>query len=206
MFFGISVMLSGCYTHRAIGLLQERKDLPQYDSVPYQPYRLQVNDEIIYRVISLDETLLSALQVNTGSQSGYNDQNVYTYRIYSDGTIDLPFLDPIHIEGLTEAEAQDTVQKYMRELIPDAEVKLALSNKQFLVLGDIGAGVRYIYKERMTIYQALAMTGDVYWNLTCVPTRLSIRNTTISILTTLYMYAEMMRATISRRHILPLSV
>ncbi len=157
----VSVLLTGCYTHRAVGLLQERTDLPQYDSVPYEPYRLQVNDEIIYRVISLDETLVSALQVNTGSQSGYNNQNAYTYRIYSDGTIDLPFLAPIHIEGLTEAEAQDTVQKYMRELIPDAEVKLALSNKQFLVLGDIGTGVRYIYKERMTIYQALAMTGDV---------------------------------------------
>lgn len=158
--FAATFLLTGCYTHRQIGLLQDRKDLPHYDSVPYQPYRLQVNDEIIYRVLTLDETLASTLAVNQSSGS-YGSNNSYTYRIYSDGTVDLPFLPPIRLEGLTELEAQDTVKKYMRELIPDAEVKLALSNKQFIVLGDIGSGIRYIYKERMTIYQALAMTGDV---------------------------------------------
>ena len=157
----LCLLLTGCYTHKQIGLLQDRKDLPQYDSVPYEPYKLQVNDEIIYRVITLDETLAKTLAVNVSGNSGYDRQNAYTYRIYSDGTVDLPFMPPIKLEGLTEKQAQDTVKKYMRELIPDAEVKLALSNKQFVVLGDIGKGVRYIYKERMTIYQALAMTGDV---------------------------------------------
>lgn len=42
--------LTGCYGYRQVGLLQERDDLPQYDSAAYEPYRLQVNDEIIYRV------------------------------------------------------------------------------------------------------------------------------------------------------------
>lgn len=157
----VAVSLTGCYPHRAVGLLQDRDKLPHYDSVPYQPYRLQVNDEIVYRVITLDETLAKTLAVNNAASSNYNNQYAYTYRIYSDGTVDLPFLPPIHLEGLTELEAQDTVKKYMRELIPDAEIKLALYNKQFTVLGDISSGVRYIYKERMTIYQALAMTGDL---------------------------------------------
>ena len=156
-----AVSFTGCYPHRAVGLLQDRDKLPHYDSVPYQPYRLQVNDEIVYRVITLDETLAKTLAVNSSSNANYSTQYAYTYRIYSDGTVDLPFLPPIHLEGLTELEAQDTVKKYMRELIPDAEIKLALYNKQFTVLGDISSGVRYIYKERMTIYQALAMTGDL---------------------------------------------
>lgn len=156
-----AVSFTGCYPHRAVGLLQDRDKLPHYDSVPYQPYRLHVNDEIVYRVITLDETLAKTLAVNSSSANNYNSQYAYTYRIYSDGTVDLPFLPPIHLEGLTELEAQDTVKKYMRELIPDAEIKLALYNKQFTVLGDISSGVRYIYKERMTIYQALAMTGDL---------------------------------------------
>ena len=156
-------LLTSCYTHKQVGLLQERKGLPTYDSVPYQPYRLQVNDEIIYRIITLDETLGKTLAQNLGSTSVSNgaSQYAYSYRIYSDGTVDLPFLPPIKLEGLTELEAQDTVRRYMRELIPDAEVKLALYNKQFTVLGDISSGVRYIYKERMNIYQALAMTGDL---------------------------------------------
>lgn len=159
----MSCLLTGCYTHKQVGLLQDRAKLPHYDSVPYKPYRLQVNDEIIYRIITLDETLGKTLAENLGStnQDGGSNQYAYSYRIYADGTVDLPFLPPIKLAGLTELEAQDTVKRYMRELIPDAEVKLALYNKQFTVLGDISSGVRYIYKERMNIYQALAMTGDL---------------------------------------------
>ena len=151
--------LTGCYSHKAVGLLQERKNLPQYDSAAYVPYRLQVNDEIIYRVITMDETLAKTILANNNNSG--NTQYANSYRIYSDGTVDLPFMDPIRLEGLTELEAQDTVRKYMRELIPDADVKLAMYNKNFTVLGDISSGVRYIYKDRMTIFQALAMTGDL---------------------------------------------
>jgi len=161
MVLTMSSLLTSCYSHKAVSLLQENPKLPQYDSVPYQPYRLQVNDEIIYRIITLDETLGKTLAADLGSTSNSSTNSAYSYRIYSDGTVDLPFLPPIKLAGLTELEAQDTVKRYMRELIPDAEVKLALYNKQFTVLGDVSAGVRYIYKERMNIYQALAMTGDV---------------------------------------------
>ncbi len=155
----IAMMLAGCYPHREVGLLQERKQLPVYDSAAYTPYRLQVNDEVIYRVITMDETIAKTLLTNNNNSG--NGQYANSYRIYSDGTVDLPFLEPIKLAGLTELEAQDTLKKYMRELIPDAEVKLALYNKQFTVLGDIGSGVKYVYKEHMTIFQALAMTGDL---------------------------------------------
>ncbi len=158
--FIMAMLLTGCYGHKQVGLLQDRKDLPHYDSVGYQPYRLQVNDEIVYRIITLDETLGRTLasDLNSNTGGGYNS---YSYRIYSDGTVNLPFLEPIRLEGLTELEAQDTVKRFMRELIPDAEIKLALYNKYFTVLGDVSSGVRYIYKERMTIYQALAMSGHI---------------------------------------------
>lgn len=155
----IAMVLAGCYPHREVGLLQEGKRIPQYDSTGYEPYRLQVNDEIIYRVFTMDETIAKTLLQNNSQNAGIQYAN--SYRIYADGTVDLPFMEPIHLEGLTELEAQDTVRKYFRELIPDADVKLALYNKQFTVLGDIGSGVRYVYKDRMTIFQALAMTGDL---------------------------------------------
>ena len=54
----VAMTLSGCYSHRVIGYLQEPtkcNKLPVYDSVPYEPYKLRVNDEIIYRLITMDE-------------------------------------------------------------------------------------------------------------------------------------------------------
>ena len=153
----VMTMLTSCYGYRQVGLLQEREDLPVYDSVPYEPYRLQVNDEIIYRVITMDETIAKVFAANNSVGGQYAN----SYRIYSDGTVDIPFLQPIKLEGLTELEAQDTLRKAMREIIPDADVKLAMYNKQFTVLGDANSGTYSIYKERLTIFQALAMTGDL---------------------------------------------
>ncbi len=155
-----AISFSGCYSHRVIGYLQDstkQNPLPQYDSVPYEPYRIRVNDEIIYRIISLDEQMSKMLGTNTYT----NGQYANSYRVHSDGTIDLPFLKPVKIQGLTEVEAQDVVRDAFREIIPDADVKLTLYNKYFSVIGDAHSGQFYIYKEKMNIFQALAMTGDV---------------------------------------------
>ena len=153
----VAVTMSSCYGYRQVGLLQDREDLPQYDSAAYKPYRLQVNDEVIYRVVTMDETIAKTLSANSNGSGQYAN----SYRIYSDGTVDIPFLPPIKLEGLTELEAQDTLRAAFREIIPDADVKLALYNKKFTVLGDANSGTYAIYKERMTIFQALAMTGDL---------------------------------------------
>lgn len=162
LFLGmLALLLSSCYSHRVIGYLQEPtklNKLPVYDTASYEPYRIRVNDEIIYRLITMDETMSKMLGANTNVSSG---QYANSYRVYADGTVDLPFIKPLKIQGLTEVEAQDTLRKAFREIIPDADVKVALYNKYFSVIGDAHSGQYYIYKEKMNIFQALAMTGDV---------------------------------------------
>ena len=162
LFFGlVAVLMSSCYSHRVIGYLQEptkNNKLPVYDSVPYEPYRIRINDEIIYRLITMDETMSKMLGTNNTASSG---QYANSYRVHEDGTIELPFLKPIKIQGLTEVEAKEAIQEAFREIIPDADIRVALYNKYFSVVGDAHSGQYYIYKEKMNIFQALAMTGDV---------------------------------------------
>ena len=157
----VVVLMSSCYSHRVIGYLQEptkQNHLPVYDSAAYEPYRIRVNDDIIYRLITMDETMSKMLDANNVNTSG---QYANSYRVHEDGTIDLPFLQPIKVTGLTEQEAQETIRTAFREIIPDADVKVALYNKTFSVIGDANAGRYFIYKEKMNIFQALALTGDV---------------------------------------------
>lgn len=157
----VAVLMSSCYTHHVIGYLQEptkNNGIPVYDSAAYEPYRIHVNDEIIYRLISMDETITKTFSSNNNMSSG---QYANSYRVYSDGTVDLPFLKPVKLVGLTELEAEAVLREAFREIIPDADVKMVLYNKYFSVIGDANAGQYYIYKEKMNIFQALAMTGDV---------------------------------------------
>lgn len=154
----VGVLFSGCYSHRAVGLLQERDNLPQYEKADYEPYRIHINDEIIYRLITMDETIAKAItQGNTSTSL----TEVKSYRVYSDGSVDLPFLEPVVVQGLTIEEAEALVQEKFREIIPDADVKLTLYNKTFTIIGDINSGTFPIYKDKLTIYQALAMSGDM---------------------------------------------
>lgn len=157
----VSLLMSSCYSHRVIGYLQEptkRNKLPVYDSVAYEPYRIRVNDEIIYRLITMNETYSRMLGANNVSSYG---QYANSYRVHEDGTVDIPFLRPVKVQGLTEVEAQDSLRAAFREIVPDADVKLALYNKYFSVIGDAHAGQFFIYKEKLNIFQALALTGDV---------------------------------------------
>ncbi|MBR4432377.1 MAG: hypothetical protein IKS76_04145, partial [Paludibacteraceae bacterium] len=63
-----SITLTGCYGHRVIGLLQEptkQNKIPTYEKdTTHEEYRIRVNDEIIYRLITMDETISKILGSN----------------------------------------------------------------------------------------------------------------------------------------------
>jgi len=149
--------LSSCYNYRSMRLLQDDSStLPVYEKSDYIDYRICVNDEIIYRLITSDETISKLISPETG----VGGQNQISYRVYPDGTIDLPFINSIAVEGLTMSEAAKVVEIHFKEIIPDAVVKLSLANKTFTVFGDAGSGIFSIYKDKLTIFQALSMAGD----------------------------------------------
>ncbi|MCL1867740.1 MAG: polysaccharide biosynthesis/export family protein [Paludibacter sp.] len=152
--------LTSCYTYRDKALLQTSNYLPIYDSVAFKAYHLRPNDAIIYRIISVDESAkIFGGTSNNASGLGLGTDNMITYRIYQDGTIDIPYVKGIKIGGLTLPDAEKEMQRRLRSIIPDATVKIALANNNFYTVGDIGNSEFYIYKDRMNIFQALAQTG-----------------------------------------------
>ena len=148
--------LSSCYSYKSMRLLQDNLAIPKYETSNYKDYKIQINDELIYRLITTDENMSKLLSSGTSSSS----QNMLSYRVYTDGTVDLPFVSHIPVAGLTLNEASKVIQTRFKEIIPDAIVKLSLSNKTFTVIGDAGSGVFPIYKEKLTIFQAISMFGD----------------------------------------------
>lgn len=151
------LLLSSCYTQRDKSLLQEAKSLPRYEAKPYEAYKIQVNDELLFRIVSTDEDFVKMIDLG----GNISQQNAISYRVYPDGTIDLPFINSIRVADFTIEQATDEIQKKFVQLIPDAEVKLTLANKSYTIIGEAGNGVFPIYKEKITIYQALAQSGEI---------------------------------------------
>lgn len=155
----VALVATSCYTRRVVGLLQERNSLPTYEQGVYHEYRLRKNDELTLRIITANNesaAMFGGNRVSMGSNSGG-----ITYPIHEDGTIDIPYLSHIPVEGMTLEEAEVFVTSQLKPYIPDVQVKLALSTSTFCVIGDAGRGYYSIYKERLTIYQALALCGGL---------------------------------------------
>src|ERR1035437_196362 len=86
--------LSSCYNFQKLRLLQDNnRTLPVYNKSDYKDYKIQINDELIYRLITSDETISKII----ASPSSTTGQNQISYRVYTDGTIDLPFISHISV-------------------------------------------------------------------------------------------------------------
>ncbi len=154
--FFVGFLLVSCYTKKNVGLLQERKKMPTYEQGSYQLYKLRVNDELMIRVITTDKVLSDLFPSSSGSSA-----NQVSYRVFEDGMVEFPFLEPVKLEGLTLEEAEQLVTEKMRSFVSDIQVRLALSTNTFCVIGAAGRGYFPIYKERLTIFQALALSGGI---------------------------------------------
>lgn len=153
------LLCSSCITNRDLTLLQDGKKMPQYEQADYSYYRLQKNDMIRIRLLTTNDEAAAIFDMNTGSSSSSSGGN--SYRIYEDGTIDIPFINNIPVAGLTLREAAKVIEGRMKEFVPDAMVKVALANDKFYVIADKKTGVYEFYKEKLNIFQALAMTGNI---------------------------------------------
>lgn len=148
---------TSCITNKSTTYLQTSDKLPQYPKAPYTYYRIQKNDQLVLRLLSLNEEATAIFNFGTSSTSTTG----YTYRVYEDGTIDIPFVESIPVVGLTVREASKVIEEKLKEFVPDAMVKVALANDNFYMLGVSGKGAYPLYKEKLNIFQALALTGTM---------------------------------------------
>lgn len=151
------LLCSSCITNRDLTLLQDGKKMPQYEKADYTYYRIQKNDELRIRLLTTNDEAASVFEMSSGS----NNSNYTSYRVYEDGTIDIPFINNIPVAGLTLREAAKVIEERLKDFVPDAMVKVALANDKFYIIADKKTGVYDFYKEKLNIFQALAMTGNI---------------------------------------------
>lgn len=151
-------LFASCVTNRSTAYLQERSQLPTYEKQAYENYKLCVGDEIKYRVVTLDADMAKMF---TQHSTRGNGTRLVTYRIYDDGTVDLPFMDSVKIAGLTVEEASKKLTERFCEIIPDSEVRIAMANDRFYVLGKAGASAINMPKEKISIFEAVSLAGNI---------------------------------------------
>lgn len=164
------VAMTSCVTPRKTHYLQEpSKSIADYPEV-YTPadYQIQKSDELDIKVTTLDPESKKIFNSRGGSGSSTssnitttNQKDLYTYTVYDDGTIDFPYIGAIEVAGLTTREAKQRIEEKLVEYVKDCSVDVRLVNCYFNVICHNKAGRYQITKEKMTIFEALAVASDL---------------------------------------------
>lgn len=165
MFLTSLVLLTSCKTPQDIAYLQDVRVAVPIATQTDGYIRFMPGDKLNIYVHSRDEQLMNLFNISgrNGMSNTQNGQNYAPYTIDTAGEIDFPVLGTIKIQGLT----RDEVAKYIKDqliinsLCKDPVVTVSFYNMTFSVLGNTGAGVKQINKDRITLLEALAMANDL---------------------------------------------
>ena len=175
----LSICLASCVTSKKVNLMQEagRRGIPSYaDTLSYEDYRVRVGDRLYVYVYSIDERVSSMFNasgngVNSSQIRQGNNVNgsydLYTYLVYEDGTIDYPMVGRLEVRGKTTREIKIELEHRLMEYVQDQtdykmlSVEVNIVRRSFSVISDHGSGTFSIEKEKVTIFEALAMAGDI---------------------------------------------
>lgn len=165
------IILSSCLTTKQTNLLKEPGgDIPSYPQAEaIGEYTIKPGDELRIQItlpsdLSSTQTLFSLFS-STNSQSGGSNK-IRTFSVSPEGTIYFPYLGIIHVEKKTTLEIKEILEgRFNSNDFLNVEgsciVHVSLDNRYFSVIGESGVGRYSIAKEQLTIFQALAQSGDV---------------------------------------------
>ena len=167
----VGILFVSCMTPKSINYLQRPSELiPDYpDTVGFKEYRLQKGDYINIRLYSLNEADLSLYNCNTSAATASSDLSadnpigrLCLFIVDNEGNIDYPYIGQIAVVGKTLREVKFELEEiFNKNIAKYISVDIALANRSFSIIGE-GVSKRIAMPhDKITIFQALAMAGDL---------------------------------------------
>lgn len=127
---------------------------------------LQTGDVVYVRILSINKEISDLFNIDNGNNntniSSETSISLKGFTIDNNGNIKLPVIDTIKISGLNMFEAEKKIQSKVNEYFKNATVILKPLNSKISVLGEVNRpGSFIIYRNEISILEALAMAGDV---------------------------------------------
>lgn len=179
LFFAIvSWALSSCVTARKVNYMQKPdKQIPSYtDTLSFEDYKVRIGDRLYIYIYSLDEKIMKMYNAGGSSSSQMRQQmtgggmnssyDLYTYLVDEEGTIDFPTIGKLYVQNLTSRQVKMLLEEELSKLLQEIpgystiSVEVHIVNRSFSIIG-AQSGRYPITKEKMTIFEALALAGDL---------------------------------------------
>ncbi|AGA78579.1 periplasmic protein involved in polysaccharide export [Echinicola vietnamensis DSM 17526] len=172
----IALLMISCVSNKRLNYLQNLPDKDPIDLDEFIPYAevdyeyiLQPFDIVDIDFASTDEELTKVFEYqgarNARGGGGNNSGDPFYFTGYSidkDGTVRIPKLGKIKIAGLTEEAARTKIEAEINQYFKEeVYVRLRTGGIRFTTMGEFNsAGTKVIYKNRATIFDAIALAGE----------------------------------------------
>lgn len=160
-------ILPSCVTNKKLTYLQYASKASGTVETPItSEYTIMPFDNLFIRVVTPDpqwSAMFNTLPVASYSITVTEQSaDLISFPVDGEGFIQLPYAGKIKVVGKTLEMITEDVEKVLKAYIADAAVTVKMVNNYVSLLGEVQRPGRYpIYKERMNIFQALAMAGDL---------------------------------------------
>ncbi|WP_324719179.1 polysaccharide biosynthesis/export family protein [Salinimicrobium sp. HB62] len=129
---------------------------------------IEVNDVLRIDVSSLNEELAAPFRLDFNAQGsaggGGNNATLTGYLVDTNGYINFPVLGEVKVEGMTRGELEEELTRSLKEFLKDAVVRVRIVNFKITVMGETNSQVIQVLDERISVPQALAMSGDISYD------------------------------------------
>ncbi|MGB7843222.1 MAG: polysaccharide biosynthesis/export family protein [Salinimicrobium sp.] len=129
---------------------------------------IEVNDVLRIDVSSLNDELVEPFRMNISSQGagggGTANNSLIGYLVDEKGFINFPVLGKVQVRGKTRGEVEDLISEKLGKYVKDAVVRVRIVNFKVTVMGEIGSRVIEVTDGRISVPQALAMSGDITYD------------------------------------------
>ncbi|MCD9853826.1 polysaccharide biosynthesis/export family protein [Epilithonimonas sp. JDS] len=134
----------------------------------YEGLRIQEGDVLEVIITAMDDLAVKPFNktsiVQTGEEGGSGAMRLGNnqYQVTTDGYIAFPTLGNIYCKGMTKQQLKVEFEARLKQYLVDPVVTIQLVNFNISVLGDVGSpGQKTSLTERLNIFQALALAGDM---------------------------------------------
>jgi len=160
----VAVILSSCHSINPSVMFKTGKDF-KYSEQPKEvlkEYKIAANDLLEFKLYTNDGFKLIDI-TSLNSEGQISSGAVYSYKVEFDGTVKLPIVNRIKLEGMTIREAELLLEDtYSKEYIKPF-VLLSISNRRVIIFPGFGGSAKVItlINDNTTLIEALAIAGGI---------------------------------------------
>ena len=160
------MLIYSCVTNKKLTYLQSEGAREEFIAITPATYIIQPYDNLYIRVVTPDPKLADMFNTMPATVSSISvnelSADMLSYTVDDDGAIELPYAGRFIVAGKTLKMVKTELDIALKSYIADAVVTVKMVNNYVSIIGEVQRPGKYpIYKDRLNIFQALAMAGDI---------------------------------------------